>query len=150
MEQSPAPPGSYVEIGLELLDEGKFIRRVNQQLRKAIQELIDYEKETGDRTGSAGVTISVKMGRVKKTEGVFQVDTSIKTAVPSPRNGTVVLERAGRLLCQPVGTNDDPQQQLFYDGAGRIIGGQELIDSHTGEVTTVAGRIAPSVSVAHG
>jgi YD repeat-containing protein len=54
----------------------------------------------------------------------------------------MVKDAGGKLLCQPTGSNeDDPNQQLFYDARGRVIGG---VDLQTGEqITTrdVVGKI---------
>lgn len=142
-ELSPIPPGAMLEIGVELIDEGSFIKSCNAALRKCFRDLIAFEKETGNRTGKAAVSIKISLGRMKQADGRFIVDTDIKVTVPTPRKATVVVEKAGRLLCQPVGTNNDPLQQMIFDSQGRIIaGGGGVIDGKTGEVVDDAPPVA--------
>lgn len=144
-ELSNVPPGAMLEIGLELIDEGKFIKQVNAAIRKAYKDLLDFEKQTDIKTGRASVAVSIGMGRLKQANNHFVVETQITVKQPaSPKGATVVAEKCGRLLCQPVGTNDDPEQQLIFDAQGRIIGDKgALIDNETGEVIEkpVAGSI---------
>lgn len=122
MDKSPAPPGAYQEVSLELIQEGAFQKAVNQALRKAVKELVEYERETHDKGGVAAVGIKVKIRRLKGTETHMAIETAITVATPQPKGGSVAVERQGKLLCQPIGTNDEPEQQLFYDAHGRVIG----------------------------
>lgn len=141
-DQSPAPPGAMVEVGFEILDEGRFLPTVNRKLREAAEALAKYELETGDKTSRSAVAIKITFARVKGAAALMGITTTIATSIPTPKGGSVAMERGGKLLCQPVGTNEEPQQQLFYDGNGRIIGPvREEIDAATGEVVEVAGRI---------
>lgn len=146
MNRSPAPPGALQEVGVELIQEGQFQAQVNSAMRKAISDLRDYEKDTGDLGGTAQVAIVIKMGRLKGSANSFQIDTQITTKIPIQTKTSVAMERNGRLLCQPIGTNEDPAQQVFYDNAGRPIcngnGEVDVIDA-----PPVAGRIAKA---AHG
>lgn len=134
------PPGAYVEVGIEIVDEGKFIEQINRAMRDALRQLANYERETGDRAGCSKVTVVLGFRRAKGTDGFFEIKTKIATSVPQPQKASYAIERGGKLLCQPVGTNDDPGQQCFFDSTGRIIGEDgrpQVIDQ-----PPVIGRIA--------
>lgn len=120
IQRSPAPPGAFVEVAVENIDEGAFLREMNAAFRKALADLFAYEGDTGQR-GTCAVNAVVTFGHVKGTDGIMQIATKISTKVPSAQRASVAIERHGKVLCQPIGTNDAPEQQTFFDAAGRII-----------------------------
>lgn len=129
-----------VELDVDLIDEGRMRTQLHQSLKRALRDLLAYEKESMDRDGSAEVTLKIKMGRTKGSSEFFDVEYGTSVKVPNVVRGTSVKEVGGRLLCQPSGSNEDnPEQQLFYDAKGRIIGG---VDPDTGEEQQqIVGRI---------
>lgn len=140
-ERSPAPPGALVELSVDLIDEGKLKGALNAKLKQTLRELLEFEKETMTRDASAQVTLTIKMSRTKGSTEFFDIEYGAASKVPVVTRGTSVKEVGGRLLCQPAGSSDDsPDQQLFFDSRGRIIGG---VDPETGEAhePPVAGRI---------
>jgi hypothetical protein len=138
-EKSPAPPGALVQLDLPLIDEGKLVAQIERKLRHGLRELLEYETETGDRKAKAKITVSISLCRMKGAESFFDLQYSTKSSLPTAVKGTAVIEKNGRLLCQPGGSNEDPEQQLFFDRNGRIIGGG--VDKETGEEHPVAGTI---------
>jgi hypothetical protein len=141
-----------LQIGIELIDEGQFIKQVNAAIRKAYKNLREFEQQTEVKTGKAVVQIGVSIQRMKDSETYFVVKTTLNVKTPSaPEKASVVVEKSGHLLCQPIGTNEEPDQQLIFDAKGRIIsGGPITIDGKTGEVIDeappVAGTIRRAVS----
>lgn len=140
-EVSPAPPGAFVEIDSALIDEGKFIETLTAKLRHGYRELLAYEKESSDMTAKVVTTVKITICRMAGSSTAFDVNYNIANTIPSVTRSSFVKEAGGRLLCQPAGSNaDNPDQQLYFDARGRIIGG---VDPETGEMhdEPVAGRI---------
>jgi hypothetical protein len=149
---SPAPPGAYVELDATLIDEGKYIAMLTARLKQAYADLVQYEKESFDRKAKAVVTAKITLHRTPNTEDCFDIDYDVSIKVPTIKRSSVAKEsKDGKLICQPAGTNQEsPDQQLFYDNRGRIIGGPKVaplgdVDEETGEEKSrhVAGRIEP-------
>jgi hypothetical protein len=143
-----APPGAMVEVEVDLIDEGRFKIMVAQKLQQILDGLLQYEDQTSDTSASATVTIKFKLQREKGAKNFFNLSYKADTQVPVVERGTTLRVAGGKMLCQPAGTNDgDPDQQLFYNLEGRIIGG---VDRHTGEkidvkdIKDVAGVIKKS------
>lgn len=131
------PDGAYVELDLDLIDEGKFKTHFEAKLRAALEGLLAYEKESFDLTGAATITVKVKLERQKGSQQFMDISYGAKSDVPVVTRGTQVRLAGDRLLCQPAGSNEgSPDQQLFYDAKGNII-----CDGH-GEIPPVAGKIA--------
>jgi hypothetical protein len=122
IQRSPVPPGAFVEVDVTNISEGDFVAEVNEKVRKAMSELFDYEKRTGDMGGLIEVTAKIKVSRFPNTKNLFNIETQVTSKIPVLTRASEATERGGKLLCQPVGTNDDAEQQLFYDGQGRVIG----------------------------
>lgn len=139
----PAPPGAYVELDIDLIDEGKLKDVIEQKLRQAHKGLTDYEKETGDLTAKATVTIKLKLQRQRGSQQFMDVLYHARHEVPVMERVTSVRAAGDKLLCQPAGSNEgDPDQQLFYDQNGRIIGG----NPPKSEPKDVAGTIGKAVN----
>lgn len=147
--RSPVPPGAFLELDTDLVDEGRMRRGLDRAIKKCVREIIEYEREVDSKDGKGEVALKLIIRRAKGAEEHFEVIHETKIKTPTPRRASFVRERAGRLLCQPTGSNSgDPDQQLLFDGMGRVIGGgappepeQEEIDTETGEVSPVVGRI---------
>lgn len=122
LQKSPVPPGAYVEVDVANINEGLFIAEVNAKMRKALGDLFVYEQGTGDRTGQIEVTAKIKVGRMANTRDLISITTKVTSKIPEPETTSEAKESGGKLLCQPVGTNDDAEQQLLYDGRGNLIG----------------------------
>lgn len=148
-ERSPAPAGAMQEIRIELIDEGAFQQQVNRVLQRSVDELLKFEQEHEDKTGAIEIVAKIKISRLPNTTEFFRVATVVTTKVPTPKKMTVVKEAGGKLLCQPVGTNEDPNQQQFFDGRGRPINaqGQPGLIEQDGSPPVVAGRIPPQTAV---
>lgn len=149
-QTSLAPPGAFVELGLELINEGKFKQMVEAKPSQAVEGLMKYEKESGDMTATAEVTVKIKLQRPKGSNQFIDILYHAKTQVPVIEAITTVKQAGDKLLCQPSGSNDgNPDQQLFYDACGQIIGG---VDTETGqqlderEAKQVAGKIGRSAA----
>ena len=145
MDPITPPPGALVELDVELIDEGKFKTYVEHKLKQALDGLLSYEQESMDSSAAATVTVKLKIQRQKGSAQFMDLSYKADTAVPVVERMSTVRVADGKLLCQPSGSNDgDPDQQLFYDARGRIIGG---VDRATGEVISpnsippVAGKI---------
>jgi hypothetical protein len=145
--RTPVPPGSFVEVDPTLLDEGRFLKTIGVSIKKALAELLEYEQQTGDLKAASQITLKVKLGRTEGTSNHFDVQYAVEVKSPAVTRGSIMLERDGRLLCQPTGASDaDPEQMVLFDAQGRAIGD---IDPTTGEVRRrpagdvppVAGRI---------
>lgn len=135
-ESSPVPPGAYVELNVDLIDEGKFRAHLESKMKQALKDLLQYEEDTMDRSGSAMVTLKFKMSRTKGSSEFFDLEYTVANQVPNVVRASTAKEANGRLICQPTGTSEDsPDQQLFFDRNGRIIG------KTGGEESPVAGRI---------
>lgn len=140
-EKSPAPPGAFVEIGLEDIDEGKLVKAANAKLKKAFRDTLEYEKETSDKTAKFVMNIEITCERMPNSEELWDISYKIPTKIPTATRATFAKEVGGKLLAQPAGTNEDtPDQQLFYDNRGAIIGGEP-----TPIKSDIAGRI-PAVA----
>lgn len=142
-DKSPVPPGALLEIDPTLIDEGKFMEVMTARLRQAYRDLLSYEEETQDRTSKVVTTAKITVCRIPNVENHFEVSYCVSNAIPSATRNSVVKEANGRLLCQPAGSNSDtPDQQLYFDSRGRIIGGPDDVDLATGEERKhVAGKI---------
>lgn len=138
------PPGAYVELDLTLIDEGNFKTLAEQKIKQALEGLLQYEKESGDLTAGASVTIKIKMERQTGSQQFMDISYSAKTEVPVVTRATQTRLAGDKLLCQPAGSNQDsPDQQLFYDGRGNIIcDGNGVAPDHAG----VAGKIKPAAN----
>jgi hypothetical protein len=140
-QRSPVPPGAFVELTLPLVDEGECLAKVNRAIRRAMRGLRSYEEETDDKTQCAVVSLKLKIKRTKGAQDHFDVTYGTKVETPEAKRTSIVKERNGKLLCQPAGSNEGaPEQQLFYDAKGRIIGG---VDPETGEVADPEGGSEP-------
>lgn len=144
-KKSPIPPGAYVGVNVNNIDEGKLKKRLDRQLTRAMKELKDYEEQSGDRSGKAVITATIALARSKDSKEFWAITYGVKIATPMPKNLSLVKERNGHLLCQPTGASEfDPDQMVIFDDKGRPIGGT---DPETGEVydgadkPTVAGSI---------
>ncbi len=131
-DTSAAPPGAYVELEAALIDEGRFIETLNAALRRAFQELRDYHKATDSSKGTAVVTCKVSLCRSSGAKEFYDVTHGVKVTAPEVKRTSMVKEGQGKLICQPAGSNEDsPDQMLFYDHTGRIIG---TVDLKSGEI----------------
>jgi hypothetical protein len=127
-----APPGAFLELDIDLIDEGKFSAYVMSKIRQLYDGLDAYEKESGDMTAKATATIKVTVQRLKGSTQSLDLSYRGKAEVPVVTRSTIVKVANGKMLCQPAGSSaDDPNQQLFYDAVGRIIG---AFDPAKGEV----------------
>jgi hypothetical protein len=143
-----------VELCTDLIDEGGLKRAMDRAIGRTLRELRDYERDTLDRGGEVSVQATIRVKRSPGTSEHFDVVYHVTTKVPTPKHKSQVKERGGRLLCQPSGSSDgDPDQMLFFDSRGRIIGPSgpgENVDPATGEVVDagdVAGSIRPAASM---
>jgi hypothetical protein len=138
---SPIPPGAMLEAGIELIDEGAFVKEINAKLRQAHKAMLQYEEETGQKDAKVGLAINITLARLNGSKEFLSIEATCAVKLPQPvKRLSTAVEKAGRMLCQPVGTNDDPTQQLYFDHRGQIIGGNpDAVIDESG--APVAGRI---------
>jgi hypothetical protein len=127
------PAGAYLELNLDLIDEGNLRVQADNAIRKAVAELLDYEKQTEDRGQSAEITVKLKIRRAKNANEHFEVTHTTAVKVPTPKRTSIVKEANGRLLCQPNGSSaSDPDQMVFFDRHGRQIAHEEEVAGRIG------------------
>lgn len=133
------PPGAYVELDLNLIDEGNFKTLVEQKIKQALDGLLQYEQDSGDLTAAATVTVKIKLERQTGSQQFLDTSYSAKTEVPVVTRATQVRLAGNRLLVQPTGSNEGcPDQQLFFDARGNIIGGGN--PDVAGKITSGGGK----------
>lgn len=150
-KKSPIPAGAFVELNIDAIAEGKCRRDFERKLRRAYKELMEYEKETGDTKCKSVVLLKVTISRMAAAKEHIAITHNTKLSTPTVSEVSIVRERGGRLLCQPVGASEfDPDQQVLFDSLGRPIQG---VDPETGEAfgdeakqKDVAGKIRPAVN----
>jgi len=137
------PPGHYVEVSLDMLENGNFRRRFDDAVREAYREFLQYEAASAKRDGSFTVTVKITGQRMKGSEEHLALKTTITKTVPPLHQISLVRGTEDRLVCQPEGSGpDDPDQLRLFDAHGRPKG---LLDKATGELVEephTAGKIA--------
>ena len=125
------PAGAMVELDPSLINEGEFLREVKEAI-EAAYGVLNKRAEMGNRSGKAVVTCDISLAFPKDIDNHVEITTCITVKRPKTGKKTIVKEKNGRLLCQPIGTTaDTPDQKRLFDGHGRPIG---AIDRKTGEV----------------
>ena len=142
-KMSPFPSGSYLEVDLNLIDEGKMASKLSDAIRRAFADLIHYQRETNDLKSKAGVSLQISLGSIPNIAGWADVSYKISVKIPSAVSHSNAKIAGEKLLCQPIGTGPGaPEQQVFFDANGRIIGG---INPSTGEINEIHdAQIAPA------
>lgn len=116
------PAGAMVKVRLANIDEGNFVQQVEEELDEAVRKLLEYEKRNSDTTGKARVTIHIDIKRMKGASTFMNIETHTVTKTPTAKKlSQAKVARDGKLICQPVGTNEDPDQMNLYDANGSII-----------------------------
>jgi len=146
MGKRKIPHGSYVQLDLDLISEGGFRREFERQLEKAYSELIEREQLSGDKTGVATITATVKIGRTD-TETFFAVHACVTRKVPPITRKSLVKGAGGKLLCQPEGSSeDDPGQMRLFDAQGKPEG---MFNASTGELIEDPGAGGPIAKISN-
>jgi len=125
------PAGAMVELDPSLINEGEFLREMKDAIEQAYA-VLNKRAELGNRSGKAVVSIDIALAFPKDIDNHIELVTCIVVKRPKTGKKTIVKEKNGRLLCQPIGTTaDTPDQQRLFDAFGQPIG---AIDRSTGEV----------------
>lgn len=128
----------FKPLTLALVDEGRFLGDINEEIEAGMKALIKFKKKYGkDKALKAKAVIGISLSIVfeGRDENDFSVKGLIKQTVPSkPASVTVAMESeddAGEatLFVRASGsTADSPKQGVLATKAG------DLIDQKTGEV----------------
>ncbi len=141
--ESPVPAGMYVEVDVDLIDEGQFKKRLNEALARGFRDLMEWEESTGRSDGALQVKALIKVSRMSKSDTLFHIEAEVNGKIPPVRSDSCATGGEKRLICQPEGTrDDDPDQIKLFDRRGRPKGG---IDLSTGEVIDPAPDVVGSV-----
>lgn len=136
------PAGSYVQLELALIREGKFLKEVNEEIAAQAAKMAK-RIEDGDTSVSSCITVKIKLKPDEKVEGVINLEPSVDGRISPVKSADHVRLANGKLLCQPEGSHsgDVDQIHLFYDRLGHIKG---MVNTETGEVEEpeeVAGKV---------
>lgn len=122
-EKKAPPPGAFVSVGIDQIDEGRFKKQLDASMLKAYSDLAEYIKATDDQSGKATLTFKIILTKTKGVKDHFTIKTTKAVSIPQPVVESVVKVRNGKLLCQPIGASEhDPDQQAFFDADGKPIG----------------------------
>lgn len=127
----------YSALSIDLIDEGRFVKEINDATQKAAKGLLEYQRKHGkDRTRGAKATVTVKVTiAADKETDAFMVRGDIQEKIPSrppvidlaieecddAGNDTLFMRKTG-------GTADSPRQGVLTTREG------EVVDQVTGEV----------------
>ncbi len=130
--QSGAPPaGAMVQIDTDLIDEGKFRKRLDRAVLQAHRALREHVQDCQDRKARAVVLAKITLQYDVDADEHVSIDHAVKVQAPVRTCRTYVKEKAGLLLCQPGGSSADaPEQQKFFYPNGMPI------NTETGEKET--------------
>ncbi len=125
-----------LEVGL--IDEGQFLKELNEELMASIKELLGYKKKHGkDLTIGAKAILQARITlKLEETDdGMVSIRTDIKRQLPArPPRVTTAMEDVEQddtptLFVRKTGSGaDDPRQAVLTTKEG------ELVDPSTGEI----------------
>lgn len=135
------PSGAMVEINTDLIGEGSLKREMDQAIKEAHAALVK-RREAGQTGGACKISVEISIGYDPDMRETVEIKHVVTLKTPKNESVSLVKEKGGLLLCQPTGSSEDaPEQQRLFDGAGRPIG---VLDKSTGELIEeqpVAGKI---------
>jgi hypothetical protein len=133
---------NYKPLALGLIDEGKFLKDVNDSISESVKKLLEYKKKYGKEAAigsKAVINVKVTLQFDGIDEGDFSIKGQIGVALPSrPATVSKAIEEmndAGEptLFVRNTGsTEDSPRQGILTTKAG------EVVDTNTGEVLAEA------------
>lgn len=134
MDIKGVPPGRYVGIRPELIDQGQMLARFGDKLQDTFKQLDAIWRDNGVRKGKAKVQLEITIGPSDLGENEVDVVYAVKHALPAtmPKR-SIAKAGGGKLLVQPQGSSSSaPDQQVmdFYDQQGARKG---AVDAATGE-----------------
>lgn len=143
-ETVKAPPaGAYVELNINLIDEGRCAALIEESLKEALLGLRRYEKSSGDLTAAATINVKFKLERQKGSESFMDLSYKAETKVPVVERSSSIRATEDKLLCQPGGSSDgDPDQLTFYNQKGVAIAEVNTSTGEAKEPSAVAGKIS--------
>ena len=125
------------QVCIESIDEGRFMRDVNEALENLQEQVIAFSDKHGvkAKNAKAKLTVEVIIGCVSPEDGAFAFGTQIKQSLPAPP-ARVTLAMAGngdskkpRLFARASGTGKDfPLQRVLCTENG------QTVDPITGEI----------------
>lgn len=125
------PADALVELTAELVGEGSLLREIDQALSEAAAALA-RRKLRGRIDGDCVVTATIRLGYDEEREDHVVVTHFVQLRTPRNEVVTSVVEKRGRLLCQPGGSGpDSPNQMRLFRPDGEPIG---TVDRRTGEL----------------
>lgn len=120
-------------VRLELLEEGRLVDGLNEDLARATKALIDHVQEYGVEAttkSKAKITLEITLAPVNAADGTFAYSAKVKTSLPGrPAYATTaILDRDAldgnkqTLFVRASGGDDgDPRQMRLSTDDGRAI-----------------------------
>lgn len=136
------PPGTMLEVNLDLIAEGRLVKQINQAIREA-HTALERRKKDGVTSGACKIAVDIGIQYDPEIRDTIAITHCVTLRTPKNEETSLAKEKNGVLLCQPTGSgDDDPDQQRLFDASGRPVG---TIDRRTGEIVepkAVAGKIS--------
>ena len=142
MKRNTIPADAYIELSVNNINEGDFVKQIDDAIRLGVVELLRWEQVMHRR--DAAVTISPKIKIKRASDELMQINASLSTSVPSITCESSYRLMENKLLCQLEGSSkENPDQMKLFDFRGRPKG---VLDKVTGELIEddgqeVAGKI---------
>lgn len=152
-EKAPTAPPLLVEVTVETLDEGSFVRSFNTHLVRAARELREARAEQCRRgikqKLSMRIKANVKLILEPESDELLAIECDVSRALPNPANVTFARLTGETILAQPGGTTpDSPDQLHIFNRDGKPSG--EVVDTNTGEVKDKDGAVKGTIEITDG
>lgn len=138
----------YHEVRAADIHEGGFLEELNQAIADAHATLHKRLVRDGEKC-SVKIVAEIQLRADPKIDGYVEIESAVTFRAPKEARSSMAISRGGRILCQPDGTNEAPDQLKLFDKKGKPVG---VLDPATGEMrpeTTshdVVGRVAGTAS----
>jgi len=132
-----------IELQLGLIDEGRLLQQMNAALREGHKELQHYREETGDSTGKVTIELGLELAYDPEMKDHIVITHGVRKKVPARKARTIVKDKGGYLLVQPIGSDrNSPDQFRLFGADGKPIGTWSEAEGVIEEPPAVAGKIA--------
>ena len=135
------PSDMLCELTVDLIDEGKLVAAINSAIAEAGGAL-RRRRDRGEPGGKCVLTARIELEYDAEIRDRLVITTWCDLKTPRNERVSEAKELAGRVLCRPEGTSEDPVDQLrLFNRDGKAVATLDLGTGELLEPPAKAGRI---------